>query len=182
MRTFIVILFIVMCLAQLAIPGKMIWDSESALRGGTAYKFQTMPIDPYDPFRGKYITLRFQATHIRDSTNNWASGEPVNVVFNTDSAGFAAIDYLTREEPEEPYLRTKVDYVNIGGEVFIRLPFNRFYMEESKAGPTEQYYAEATRDTARVCYALVSIGRGRAVISDVFIDDRSVKDIINDLQ
>lgn len=51
--------FFLVAVVQLYVPSKMIWDREEVLRTGTEYKFRTAPIDPTDPFRGKYITLRF---------------------------------------------------------------------------------------------------------------------------
>src|SRR5690349_10539223 len=153
MKTLTVSLFVIMCLAQLFVPFKMIWDSESVANYGTAYKFETQPIDPSDPFRGKYITLRFLADHVEDTTS-WNSGEPVNVVFKTDSLGFAAIDHLTRDVPQGPYLRSTITYVDSEYDVHIDLPFDRYYMEESKAAPAEKAYWDAARDTASVCYGL----------------------------
>ena len=181
MRILVIILFIAMCVAQVAIPGKMIWDSERVALEGTPYKFQTQPIDPSDPFRGKYITLSFSADHTYD-TAGWSSGEPVNVIFKADSAGFATINYLTRDEPEGPFLHTTVSYKDSENVVYVNLPFDRFYMQESKAKPAEEAYVQANRDTVRVCYGLVNIGEGRAVIKDVFIDNKSVGSILNEIE
>jgi hypothetical protein len=64
---------------------------------------------------------------------------------------------------------------------FFNLPFDRFYLEESKASEAERVYWQAQRDTAQVAYGLVTIGKGRAVLTDVMINDRSVVDIITDL-
>ncbi|MEJ1238834.1 GDYXXLXY domain-containing protein [Chryseolinea sp. T2] len=177
MRGLIVGLFIVMCIAQLAVPGKMIWDRENIVSSGTPYKFRTQPIDPSDPFRGKYITLNFLADYGYD-TGEWSSGESVNVVFETDSAGYAKVNRLTRDEPDGPYLRTTIYYIDSDSIVHFTIPFDRFYMEESKALPAEQYYNQSTRDSASVCYGLVRIGRGQAVITDVFINERSIVDLV----
>jgi len=180
MKILVILLFAIMCIAQLAVPGKMIWDSEWVAHHGTPYKFQTRPVDPSDPFRGKYITLQFLADHVYD-TASWTSGESVNVVFTADSSGFATIERITREKPQGPYLHTTITYVDSGYEVHIDLPFDRFYMEESKATPAEHVYSDAARDTARVCYGLVRIDEGRAVITDVMINDRSIKDLVEEL-
>lgn len=56
-----IILLIVLFAIQLAIPGYMIFEQNQILTEGTAYKFKTRPIDPYDPFRGRYVTLAFDA-------------------------------------------------------------------------------------------------------------------------
>ena len=44
-------LFILVALAQLFVPAKMILDREDVLSTGTAFNFKTRPIDPTDPFR-----------------------------------------------------------------------------------------------------------------------------------
>ena len=54
-----IVLFVLVALAQLYVPAKMIWDQEDVLKNGSEYKFKTDPVDPNDPFRGKYITLSF---------------------------------------------------------------------------------------------------------------------------
>jgi hypothetical protein len=66
-------------------------------------------------------------------------------------------------------------------EVFFNLPFDRFYLEESKASQAEQLYWQAQLDTVQVAYGVVTIGRGRAVLTDVMINDRSVVEIITEL-
>lgn len=180
MRTLVIILFFAMCVAQLTVPGMMIWESENIARHGTLYKFRTQPVDPSDPFRGKYITLNFLANHGYD-TAQWKGGDAVNVEFTTDSAGFATVNRLTRDEPDGPYLHTTISHVDNQSEVYFNIPFNRFYMEESKALPAEEYYRDSMRDSAQVCYGLVRIGRGSAVITGVMIDDKSIVDIVRDL-
>ncbi|MBD3630845.1 GDYXXLXY domain-containing protein [Cyclobacterium sp.] len=49
--------FVLIALLQLYLPAKMILDREDILHKGKEYKFKTQPIDPNDPFRGKFIAL-----------------------------------------------------------------------------------------------------------------------------
>ncbi|HEX6226495.1 MAG TPA: GDYXXLXY domain-containing protein [Chryseolinea sp.] len=186
MKKVMLALFVVMCLAQWIVPGKMIYDSEQTISTGTIYKFKTAPIDPSDPFRGKYITLSFQDNFFQfKDTTAFQRGQQIFVTFTTDSAGFAVADSVFYAKPDsQTYLQTTVDYVdNYSGEnkVWYKLPFDRFYLEESKASEAEQIYWEAQRDSAQVAYALVSIGRGQAVLQDVIINDRPVLEIVNSL-
>lgn len=185
MKTIALPLFVVMCLAQWLVPGKMIFDSERVIDEGTVYKFKTQPIDPSDPFRGKYITLNFDANSIilPDSTG-WVNGEEIYVTFTTDSTGFAKVLGISRAEPEtDNYLKTTVSYFDSWNkyELYFNLPFNRFYLEESKASEAEQIYWKAQRDSAQVAYGLVTIGNGHAVLTDVMINDKSVVEIVNEL-
>ena len=185
MKTVALPLFVLMCLAQWLVTGKMIYNSEKVIDEGTTYKFKTQPIDPSDPFRGKYITLNFDATSIvLDNSGHWESGEEVYVTFTSDSAGFAKASGIFKEPPDsETYLKTSVNYINTYQhfEVFFNIPFDRFYLEESKASQAEQLYWQAESDTTQVAYGLVTIGKGRAVLTDVMINDKSVVDIIEEI-
>ena len=176
-------LFLAMCLFQWFVPAKMIYDSEMVIRDGTPFKFKTLPVDPSDPFRGKYVTLNFEANAVTlaDSAD-WEPGEEVYVVFTTDSAGFATAESLFREKPSNgPYLKTTVSYITTNGpfRVFFELPFDRFYLEESKASRAEQVYWTSQRDSTQITYGLVSIGAGTAILKDLMINDTSIVEIIN---
>lgn len=175
-----------MCLAQWIIPAKMIYESEHVITDGVEYKFKTAPIDPSDPIRGKYVILNFESNVITlNDSADWMSGDEIFVTFTTDSAGFAIPKAVSRTPPETPtFLRTTVDYVNnYGGEykVWFNLPFNRFYLEESKAPQAEQAYWKAQRDSAQVAHALVSVGAGQAVLKNVYINNIPIVEVVNNL-
>ena len=185
MKKFTTALFLAMCLFQWIVPARMIYDSEMVVRDGTPYKFKTLPVDPSDPFRGKYVTLNFEANAVTlaDSAD-WVPGEEVYVVFTTDSAGFATAESLYRNKPSSgPYLKTTVNYItsNEPFRVFFELPFDRFYLEESKASQAEQVYWTSQRDSTQITYGLVSIGTGTAILKDLMINDTSIVEIINRL-
>jgi uncharacterized membrane-anchored protein len=186
MKKMIMVLFAVMCLAQWIVPTKMVYDSENTIAEGTLYRFKTAPIDPSDPMRGKYITLNFQENFFQFTDSaEWQRGEQIFVTFTTDSAGFAIPEQVYHTRPEaESYLGTFVDYVDNYSDdykVWYKLPFDRFYLEESKASQAEQIYWQAQRDSAQVAYAEVSIGQGQAVLKNVIINDKPIIDIINEL-
>ena len=54
------------------------------------------------------------------------------------------------------------------------MPFDRFYMEESKAPKAEKVYNAANSDQRKETYALVYIKDGTAVLNDVIIDGQSI--------
>jgi len=175
--------FFLMVLVQLYIPSRMIFHNEVVLVSGTEYKFKAAPVDPTDPFRGKYITLSFEENSYRTAdTSIWGQGETIYVDLTTDSAGFAKILAISRTEPmdREDYIKASVSYSisDTMTMVFIQYPFDRFYMEESKAPEAEITYNESLRDTNQVTYALVAIKKGEAVVKDVMIDDVSIVDIV----
>lgn len=181
-RKIFVILFILLALVQIYVPAKMILNRESVLVGGTEYKFKAAPIDPYDPFRGKYITLTFaERSVLIEDEHDWYSGETVYVQFTTDINGFAKISSVTKDSPaNEDYLEATVDYVSSNGSqrLTIEYPFDRYYMEESKAYDAELTYRRSLMDTSRTTYALVRIKDGDAVLKDVLIDGIPIKEIV----
>ena len=186
MRLLLPVLFVLMCLAQWFVPGKMIFDNEFTKNNGAVYKFKTRPIDPTDPFRGKYVTLSFQEDAIVvDSTSTWDFGDVIFVEFTTDEDGFAKPTAAYHEiPPSENYLKTRVNYVSKYDKetkVFYDIPFSRLYMEESKASEAERVYWESLSDTTQVTYALVSIGKGNAVLQNVYINDRTLVDIVREI-
>lgn len=173
--------FILVVLVQLYVPAKMIWDSENVIRKGTSYTFKTAPIDPNDPFRGKYITLRYDQNTVKvEHKKDWTYGEPIYVRFTTDDEGFAKIQAVSKEKPtsHQDYVKATVQHISNSSTLTVAYPFNRFYMEESKAYRAEKAYAEAQRDTSKVTYAIINIKNGRAVVNDVLIDGISVREIM----
>ena len=183
MRNRLLFIFLLVALVQLIVPVKMIMDKENVLSTGTEYKFRTEPIDPNDPFRGKYIVLNFDANSFEVQNDSfWHTDEPVYVLLGTDSAGFAKITDLIKQPPlnEKPdYVKAKIRYA-YDNRVTIDYVFNKFYMEETKAPEAENIYRSANRDTAQEVYALVNVKEGDAVIKDVMINGVSISKTIRE--
>jgi len=177
-------LFVLIAMAQLYVPAKMILDREDVLATGIEYKFRTAPVDPYDPFRGKYITLSFVDNNINvENRKDWKSGEPVYVLLENDKEGYAQFKSVSKIKPnEKDYLKTTVSYVNSKNTMRVDCPFNRFYMEESKALEAEKTYRASRRDTTQIAYAVVSIKNGEAVLKDVMINGRPIREIVKEKQ
>ncbi|MCY7409645.1 MAG: GDYXXLXY domain-containing protein [Chitinophagales bacterium] len=187
MKTFSLIALLIVAVAQLFVPSKMIMDHESILVKGNEFKFKTEPIDPADPFRGKYIRLNFEATEFNVGKEaDWESRETVYVILENDEKGFAKIINVAKEIPavEMQYVKATVSYLSQEDSVntlWIKYPFDKFYMEESKAPDAETVYREAAIDTNQVAYAVVRVLNGEAVLSDVMIDGKSIKAVVDAL-
>lgn len=182
-KKLLLVTFCVVALIQLYVPAKMIFDSEDVLTTGKEFKFKTEPIDPNDPFRGKYITLRFEENHMEQLTDtNWVANQDIYVELIRDVDGYAKIKTISKTEPSntEDYVKSKVNYYSQFNEkvVYIDYPFERYYMEETKAPDAEIAYRESARDTSQNTYALVNIKKGQAVLKDVFINEISIKTIV----
>lgn len=177
-------LFGLLAIIQLYVPASMILEREEILKDGKEFKFKTAPIDPVDPFRGRYVRLSFDnnMAEVSDSLS-FSRGETVYALLDINDEGFATITQIRKELPEEgvDFLKTKVQYETKFREekrVILDFPFDRFYMEEFKAPEAEIAYRENALDTMITSYALVSIKAGEPVLKDVFIDNMPIKEYV----
>ncbi len=182
-KKILILAFVLVAFAQLLVPAKMIWDRERILLTGTEYKFKTAPVDPHDLFRGKYITLNYVESDFQiDNAIDWEPGEVVYVSLTKDRDGFARIKEVSKKALNDKgeFIKAKVRFVTGGAvnRVIIDYPFDRYYMEESKAYEAELAYTETQLDTTKNTYALVSISHGEAVLKDVLIDGIPIREVV----
>ena len=181
-----VLAFVLLALVQIYVPAKIIINRTIVLKSGKEYKFKTAPIDPNDPFRGRYIDLLFNENRVAiQNKERWSMGETVFVLLTTDNSGFAKLTSVSKQRPKgtQDFLIAKAGYVNSNDSTLsIEFPFNRFYMEESKAYDAELTYRRVSRDTSQIAYALVNIKNGESVLKDVMINDVSIKEIVKQQQ
>lgn len=182
-KKILVPLFILTVLAQWYVPANMILDREKVLHTGREYKFRAAPIDPSDPFRGKYIVLQFRENRFTvPNQESWRPNEDIYVGLATDAEGFARIHSVSHKAPDEgsDYVKATVSHVVSGPEksLILAYPFDRLYMEESKAYDAERLYQQSLADTTKITYALVNIRNDKAVLKDVLIDGVSVRELV----
>lgn len=174
-------IFVLVALLQASAPLKMIYDSESTLRDGVKYKFKTQPIDPTDPFRGKYITLSFDIEDWSAKDTAWVSNEKVYVYIEKDKDGFAKVKEVLHEAGGEgDYFTAEVIYYyDYDKTLRLTFPFNRYYMEEGKALEAEKaYQRHSVRKNTKPAYALVAVKDGNSVLEDVIVDDIPIRDYV----
>lgn len=180
MKNYTLIAFVVLAVVQLFVPLKMILDREDVLDTGQLFKFKTAPVDPNDPFRGKYINLRFEASRFPiTNPDAWAMNQEVFVQLTTDADGFVQVFNVTTVAPSSSvsYLKARISTIT-SDTLFLEYPFNRYYMEETKAYEAEQLYQKSLSDTSQIIYALVRIKEGNAVLEDVMVDGIPIKEVV----
>lgn len=181
-RSLLMAALVVLCLIQIYAPLSMIFAKEDVLRNGTAYRFRIQPVDPTDPFRGKYVTLRFHADKFTiKSRSDWHHDDEIYVLLSTDSSGFAQVDNVLKHAPEQgaDYIKASLSYLDYNDTLLahIAYPFDRYYMDEFKAPEAERRYGSAAADPVQTPYALICVKKGDAVIKDVLVNNVSLKDI-----
>lgn len=172
---------------QLAVLAAMIGGRERILRDGEPYRFKTRPIDPADPFHGRYVWLGFESDFI-PSPHGPADGlrlnQPLYARLAVDGEGFATFTGWSLERPADgAYLKTRYRGMRSDWNpetrqstvkgLRIDLPFDRFYMDEAKAPRAEQAARDATRATN--CWAVVRVLNGRTAIEDVYACGQSLR-------
>jgi uncharacterized membrane-anchored protein len=191
---------VVLSFVQLGAASWSIVRYERILASGTAYKIRTEPIDPADPFRGRYVAVRPAivvakpiALEVERLLQSMQTGDAVKtyVTLASDTDGFALVTDVVREPPAAG------DYLAIDGvtpnfaprpdkpgesEVTgytVSFSFNRYYMNEAAAPMAEDKYVEASRrNTEARAWLNVRVKDGTAVIEGLVIDGVSIEELI----
>lgn len=180
-KTWIFIAFVALAILQIGVCAARIVKWEDIRRTGTKIRLRTTPVDPYDAFRGRYIALDFEEETVPLELGpalEW--GDEVYAVFRKDEDGFARIDRLEKERPEEGnYLKVTVRYLNAtDNKLFLRFPFRRYYLEETLAPAAEQAYQAAGREEKRTAHVTARLKNGYGVLEDLMIGDQPIAEFI----
>lgn len=170
-------LFVLVALIQLFFPGKLVFDCNKVLWLGTELKLETAPVDPADPFRGRYVVLNFTASQFTDeSGHDWKRHDRVYVLFEKDAEGYGKVKSLSASKPDskELFVPARISHVS-GQQITLYYPFTKFFMEENKAPEAERLYRGVGKG-----YALLKVYRGEAVLEDVVVKGRSLQDLVEE--
>lgn len=189
MKQLTFIIFVIIVIIQWAVPGSMIWQREKILTSGKVFNFRTEPVDPSDPFKGRYIRLNFKEAQFRsispDSTLE--SYGDVYVLLEKDNEGFAKVKNVVKQKPAAvvDFVEASINYISKENKdtsvIFINYPFDEFYMDEFKAPKAETAYRQSNIDTAQKTYAAISVLNGEAVIKDVMINNKPIREVIKEM-
>ncbi len=183
---------------QLAAAGSSIMRYETTLASGTPYRFKTVPIDPADTFRGRYVAVQPAVTipapvspDTQQLLDRVGTGTAAFVVLATDVDGFARAAAIVAEPPAAgDYLRVArsriipVGNPEAGRPVEITyevlLPFDRYYMNEAAAPVAEQRYAAVVRRDAEArTWLAVRVRNGIGVIEGLYIDGVPIEEVVS---
>jgi len=178
MKKLIIPAFLLLIAAQIYVPASMIIDREKVISKGKVYLFETAPIDPRDPFRGQYVQLDFKEdSYIPSDIGLFSQGQEIYVHIQKDEADIAKIVKISKEQPtSNDYLKASIYYIS-NERVYINYPFERFYMEETKAPQAEKTLRQTSADDQRKAYAKIYVLQGESVLTDVLVDGKSLREI-----
>jgi uncharacterized membrane-anchored protein len=189
---------VVLCIAQLSAAAWSIGRYESVLRSGALYRIRTLPIDPADAFRGRFVAVRPsvvlaapiapEAEALLQRIQRKGKGY---AVLGTDGDGFARAEHIVAEPPAAgDYLEidsawpqwnqdTQSGPPTAPSGYNISFSFDRYYMNEGDAPAAERRYAEASRrDPSPRAWIAVRVKNGIGVIEGLFIDGVAIEQLV----
>jgi uncharacterized membrane-anchored protein len=178
-------LFVIVIAAMLAVPAFMIRKGEEVLNKGRIYIFKAAPVDPYDYFRGRYVNIQIEKNYVPvspDTKLDFKSNEAVYASIANDKDGFAYLDNLSRNVPENgDYVKVKFSYQD-KNKAYLLIPFNQFFMNEKLAPEAERVVREALLKRKDSCVIKLRVHNATAVIEDILVNNMPIKKYILSLQ
>ena len=177
------IFFLITALAAVAYPVFKIINYELPSVPPAVYRFKAGIVDPYDPFRGRYVALNALPNEIiLKEEKKFQDGAYVYAVLSNDKQGIATVVDLV-EKPIAKMDCLKIRFYEYGnskdkaGRTIYRisLPFDRFYLNESIAPEAEKAVADITRINNGECLIIVKVyADGNYAIEDLEINGQSI--------
>jgi uncharacterized membrane-anchored protein len=160
------IIFVLVALAQLAVPASLVWKRETTFRRGSVWKFRTGPVDPVDAFRGRYVALDFEVESQEIvPPPNVIYGGAVFVTMRQNAEGFAEIDRVLSTRPaSDDFIEAQLHGTTIA------LPFDKYWVTERDAPAAEAAYRALSRRDRRNAFVTVRVFRGDAGLEQLYLD------------
>ena len=182
-------------LAQWLVPAAMIARYESVLQQGTSYRFNVQPVDPADPFRGRFVRLNFAAQSggvsngvYAGSSDSFSHNDTGYALLAIGSDGLANVQTVLAQPPAQgDYTgEDKGDYIKVtvwranDEEYGVQFPFNRYYAEEKTAPKIEQVLADTQQRLAEddLVTADVRIKDGVGVIAGLYVGEVGILEFL----
>lgn len=188
------VLFVLVALAQLFLPYKLIrTQAEETLKGNT-FNFRIRHIRP-DAFergntrssiQGKYVWLQFEQNRFKPSDmEEWRSNRPVYVTFEKDSLGFAKIRSVLRSKPHDTgnYVKARAwTDTRDSTALILMYPFRNYYLADKNTEDIDLELTKKLKDTLTTNYLVVKIRDNQYLASDLVIDSLSFRDFVKKIR
>lgn len=166
MKKILMPLLILTILIQLFVPSYIVFEKYDTLKNGREYKFEIELYDPYDAFRGRYVSLTVKR-------NSFAyNHEGIYGHIGLDNDGFAYIDSVSKTKPSSG------DYVKSISSTHFRMPIDRYYTDEELAPEMESVLFGVNSNKLRP-YVILRVKDGKAVIKGLYIDGIRIEDYMD---
>ena len=182
------ILFSAVMLIYFCFPFSLIFNQEKILSQGELFQFRSIPVDPYDAFRGRYVALSSTISGAWEPDSMLIRGETAYVTFKKDSLGYAIVKEVLTSPPNHPsYLNLRISRIN-GNRISFNPPENmqRYYMNEKLAPKAEKVYRQLNRSSnvnrKANAHLDVKIWKGSCLIEELYLNDLPVTEYLEKLE
>ncbi len=171
-------------LSQLIVFASIINKREAVLRKGTVLRFNIQPVDPFDAFRGQYVSLRFpdaQQCPLTNQTNRVEKGQRIYVRFENGTNGLSRPVEASRSKPDwdsGTWLKTRTSWNN-STCFYFDFPIDRFYSDEKTAPKIEGLVSFRSRNVVSNACAVVRAYQGTFLLEDLEFDGIPVHEYIS---
>ena len=181
--------YIVFFAAALYFPARTVLRFERPAVPPVEMRFRVTAHDPYDPMRGRYLHLNvvcpFKDGGIRVSRYL----DYRAALLEKDAEGFAVVSALLQKRDKrpagQPFVRSR-NFTNgtyrdgAGKSVYgLRMPFDRFFLNEPLAHDAEKLLAEVTGNPGHSAVLVVDIHRdGNWAVKELLIDGKPILEVL----
>ncbi len=173
-------LFIILCLGQWLLIGKWIVDAEKINTLGTFVKIPCVQVDPIDPLRGTYLTIRPEPNQIFfDDRSKYKSLDEIWINYRQVKEDDYSFDFAqpTNENPKNlVYIKAKVQSVYPADSLqhskyfaTIEFPIYKYYVNEAEAPSIADKYNKALNDTTQKVYFGAFVLKGQVRVSSLWV-------------
>lgn len=159
---------LIIFLIQIAATFTGVINKQMVLNTGKEFKLRVIGLDPYDPFRGRYLNINFEqrGTYKKDKPEWYPESGRMYMVLSVDDKGFGKVSYTTPDKPKDKYYIVSGDfYYEDQSIMMVKFPFNRYYVNEAKATKME----DALRKNTDNAYATVRVKGDKAVLEGLYV-------------
>ena len=167
-------LFGIVCFVQVGVITFQIINYERVLKEGEVFYFKVLPLDPYDPFRGRYVTLRFENTNNAPLAEGEIAGETSKAyaLLEHHEKGDRIKEIRFKKPVQGDFLEVNVYSTTRAKKgdsntVYFSLPFDRFYMREDIAPKAEKVLRARSGVNVK---AKLRVREGKGVIEDLMVE------------
>lgn len=102
----------------------------------------TQPVDPFDPFRGQYMTINYEISGISDA-DGFEEGDSVYVSLKEDEQGIWRKESVSGSKPDRgDFIKGEVIGVS-GDSIRVEYGIEQFFFERDAELPTQNITVEA---------------------------------------
>ncbi len=138
---------IIVLILVLSVVLSFVAYNEWPLLTGRKIVLDTRPVDPFDPFRGQYMTINYEISGISDADANvkgFEAGDSIYISLEKDEVGIWRAKSASGEKPQKgDFIKGKVTRAS---ETNVRVEYGieQFFFERHAKVPTENITVEVS--------------------------------------